>query len=74
MEHKCPTCDIPMDEGFIPERTMGAAAQGVFAEGTPEFGFFGGVKMDGHRLYALTAYRCPRCGLVHLYATKRPQM
>jgi hypothetical protein len=43
----------------------------VWVGGQPEFGFWGNVKVYDRPRYALQAFRCPECGLIQLYATKR---
>lgn len=72
MTPNCPTCAIPMAEGFIPDHGFGASRLvGAWVEGAPEFSFLGNAKVGDRPQYVLQAFRCPECGLVQLYAPKR---
>lgn len=66
---KCPKCGSAMEEGFVLDRgdhlTVHAAD---WVEGEPDHSFFGGVTASGKRRYALTSYRCTRCGYLESYA------
>jgi predicted nucleic-acid-binding Zn-ribbon protein len=63
----CPKCDTTMEVGFVLDK--GYSAAGEWIEGEMEKGFWGGIKdfLDRKR-YQMTAYRCPGCGYVELYA------
>lgn len=66
---RCPRCDKAMDRGHLPDVAHGQVLRGSWARGEPEARrFFGGIKYDQDALIPLSAYRCPACGLVELYA------
>ena len=71
----CPTCAGPMIEGFVVDRGHGVSKHaGVWAEGRPEYSFysfFNRLKLDRRAQFVMQAFRCPNCGLVHLYAHER---
>jgi hypothetical protein len=67
----CPKCEKPMDRGHVPDITDGAARQSTWAPGEAvKRRFFGRVKIkyDPDEAIPLSAYRCPSCGYVELYA------
>jgi hypothetical protein len=57
-----------MEEGFIPDFSYGATLLGSWAEGEPEKGWTGSVKMKGRRKLDITTYRCTSCGYLESYA------
>lgn len=71
----CHDCQLPMDQGFIPDLAHGAVMQSRWIGGTPEAPTFLGVKWAGevkpeqfrHGLRVWT-YRCPQCGKLEQYA------
>lgn len=67
---RCPKCDKIMDRGYVPDALDHASV--VLAKWTPgvpeERRFLGGIKMHEEGGIPLTAYRCPGCGFVELYA------
>jgi hypothetical protein len=66
---RCPKCDETMDRGHVPDVAHAQALLSSWAPGEPEpRRFLGGIKYDAGALMPLTAYRCPSCGLVELYA------
>ena len=54
---QCPKCEHAMEEGFIPDIAYGAVLLGSWAEGTPEKGWTGSVKMKGRRKLHLLPFR-----------------
>ncbi len=65
----CPKCQRKMDVGHVPDMGYGAVYLASWAAGTPvERKYVGGIKVDKKQQIPLAAYRCPRCGLVELYA------
>ena len=67
---RCPKCDKLMDRGHLPDAAAGEQVLvGVWAPGEPEpRRIMGGIKYHKDRAVPLTAYRCPACGYVELYA------
>jgi hypothetical protein len=57
-----------MAEGFLLDR--GESSRGVtqWIEGAPERSFWTGVKLKGRRSLPVSAWRCPRCGLLRFHA------
>ena len=75
VEPHCPTCAVPMAVGFtftgIDSYFPGQPGTWLhWAEGEPTFGIFGPPLSD-KVVYAARAFRCPKCGLIQFYATKR---
>jgi predicted RNA-binding Zn-ribbon protein involved in translation (DUF1610 family) len=66
---RCPKCQKTMEEGHIPDIGRNRATQSVWSQGHAErYRFFGGIKFKPKEQIPLTAYRCPSCGYVELYA------
>ena len=66
---RCPKCQKAMEEGHVPDIGYGQASQSKWAPGTPEpRRYIGGIKMRANEQLPITAYRCPNCGYVELYA------
>ena len=67
--HECPKCQKRMDPGHMPDVGYGVVTQSTWSIGLPEKKrFLGGIKYDKKAQIPVIAYRCPRCGLVELYA------
>jgi predicted RNA-binding Zn-ribbon protein involved in translation (DUF1610 family) len=65
----CPKCQKTMEEGHIPDVGRNRATQTAWSHGRAERQrFFGGIKFKPKEQIPLTAYRCPSCGYVELYA------
>ena len=60
----CPKCDAAMKEGYILDE--GAVTKWV--DGPPEYGLLGGLKVFGHEMHKVKAYRCVKCNYLELYA------
>ena len=68
----CSPCDVAMTLGHIPDFAHGTILQESWIEGPPEkAGWFGRLNTREKNRYAITAYRCPKCGRLELYATHR---
>jgi hypothetical protein len=66
---QCPKCDKTMERGHVPDNGYGVVLQSSWAPGDPiARRFIGGIKYRPDDLIPMTAYRCPSCGLVELYA------
>ncbi len=74
-EPKCPDCQVEMEVGFLPDHAHARIIQTSWYRGEAEpqtvFGFEGfGLKLDLKKCMPVTAYRCPECGLLRLYANE----
>ena len=72
----CPACRGALEEGFVPDNSQGGVLQANWHPGPPEdYKFLGipaGKKSDRKKLVPMEAWRCTSCGLVQLYAPKKP--
>lgn len=69
---RCPKCDKVMDRGHVPDVAHGVVLKASWASGDPiPRRFIGGIRYRANELIPLSAYRCPKCGSVELYA--RPE-
>jgi len=72
----CADCGETLQIGFIPDSTLGPVKQSHWHPGPAlHEKYFGtkagdkrGVKTDWEQTVPITAYRCPGCGLVKIYA------
>ncbi len=65
----CPVCKVRMEEGFVLDRIQSSSAKPqTWSEGEPELSIWGTVKVKGRRQFAVTAFRCPNCGMLAHYA------
>jgi predicted nucleic-acid-binding Zn-ribbon protein len=64
----CPKCDATMERGFILDVTDAGKRVSEWVNGAPEYGFFGGLKIEDREQHEVTAYRCVRCGYIEFYA------
>ena len=64
----CPRCSIHLQEGFLLETTRNSRTATQWVEGKPVASFWTGLRLKGHTRLPVTSYRCPRCGLLELYA------
>lgn len=69
MNHPCPKCSEPMTAGHIRDLGLGSDVLS-WSEGAAERNSLGVVKTSPVR-YAIEAQRCPKCGLVEMYAQER---
>ena len=60
-----------MDQGFIPGERSKVVTVLLWVSGPPEPSFWKGTKLTGKQQRPITAYRCPRCGRLDLYAADR---
>jgi predicted nucleic-acid-binding Zn-ribbon protein len=66
---RCPKCQKTMEEGHVPDIASGHATQSAWAPGAADRRrFFGGIRLKKTELIPFSAYRCPSCGYVELYA------
>lgn len=65
----CPKCGGVMSEGFTLEiGAYDSSAQETWIEGKPEYEFWQGLKTSGKQRFAVTSYRCIKCGYLEQYA------
>ena len=64
----CPHCRVPMEKGFVLDRTHGANLAAEWYEGEPVRSFWTGLKLSGKAHFKIRSYRCPRCGYLESYA------
>jgi hypothetical protein len=67
-EPVCPHCKQRMQEGYLPDAATNVWRAPSWVEGKPEWSFWTGLKMRGKTPLPVTAYRCPSCGYVEIYA------
>lgn len=69
----CPDCQVPMEEGFVPDRGEGYTYLPCWHPGSPEMGM-SGIKgfvlgeLIGMNRIPITSFRCPECGGLKFYA------
>lgn len=60
-----------MSEGFVLDRGhANAASLQKWVEGEPERSIWTGLKTKGRDAYAVSTWRCDRCGYLESYATE----
>ncbi len=57
-----------MEGGFILDASDSRNTQAAWVEGAPERSRWTGLKLKDRRKLPIYAWRCPRCGLVRLFA------
>lgn len=68
----CTTCSEAMVEGYLPDHGhVATVTVGVWAQGAPKETLFGNADIDSTPKYLIKAFRCPKCGIIQLYGTKR---
>jgi hypothetical protein len=75
-EPVCAECGIPLALGFLPDSTVGPVKLGHWHPGPARSERYVGldtfdernVKTEWERAIPIRAYRCPKCGLLKLYA------
>jgi len=66
---RCPKCQKTMERGHIPDIAESHVVQTAWARGeTERRRWVGGIKVNTKEQLPITAYRCPSCGYVELYA------
>jgi predicted nucleic-acid-binding Zn-ribbon protein len=65
----CPKCNGSMSEGFIVDHgDYGAGHVATYQAGAPQKSFWTGLKQDKKAQFAITTFRCSRCGYLENYA------
>jgi len=74
---RCPDCRVVLKEGWIPDHCRHEERECHWSPGTPVtkriLGLPVGLKVDIAALAPIVAYRCPRCGLLRLFAHPPPK-
>jgi hypothetical protein len=66
-QRECGPCGVAMVEGWILDlKHSNLPRQATWVEGPPEKGWF--YLRTNKKQFAVTAYRCPKCGRLDLYA------
>jgi DNA-directed RNA polymerase subunit RPC12/RpoP len=67
--YRCPKCQKTMEEGHVPDIGRNSATRSAWSHGLAEpRRFLSGIKFNRKEQIPLSAYRCPSCGFVELYA------
>ena len=67
---KCSKCGTDMREGFV----VVPVHCGVpfWVSDKPEFGAFGGAKIEGKEAHSIRTFRCTKCGYLESYGLGSP--
>ena len=66
--HTCLRCQSSMELGFLLDNTQGGYARTVWVSGAPEHNIWTGLRLKGHVVIPVVAYRCTQCGLLEFFA------
>lgn len=64
----CPKCSISLQEGYLLDHARNGRGATKWVEGKPVRSFWQGVALGGKQQLAVASFRCPRCGLLEMYA------
>ena len=66
----CPDCQLPMEEGYLPDRGYTRVELTRWIRGKPALGLWGlkGFFWKEPTGIAVATYRCPKCGYLKSYA------
>jgi predicted nucleic-acid-binding Zn-ribbon protein len=71
-EKNCPKCTAETMEGYLFDHFDNAAGgQALRIEGEPEKSFWTGLDTSDRLVYAVQAFRCPRCNYLEFYTTEK---
>lgn len=69
VDARCLRCHVVMDGGFVIDLSHHESPNvPQWAQGDPELGFLGGLKVDRLKKRIVATYRCPKCGMLQSYA------
>ena len=69
LDARCPMCAVRMEAGFIIDRQhYSTPSLPEWAEGEPDVGFLGAIKVGRMKKRVVSTYRCLKCGLLQSYA------
>lgn len=67
---RCLRCEGPMESGFVLDRGLYSSLDDQrWVEGDVQKSFWHGIHTKGREIFAVTTYRCERCGWLDSYAT-----
>ena len=64
----CPKCNGSMTEGFIVDQGYGVAQVSTYQTGQPRKSIWTGLKMNKEEQFAISTWRCNRCGFLENFA------
>jgi hypothetical protein len=67
-EMRCPKCNAPMEQGWIPELSQQGASLPVWKAGRPRKRWMGGYRVRDTRRHLIITLRCVDCGFLESYA------
>lgn len=68
---ECIRCRSSMEPGFIVDRGHHSQPNDQrWVEGAAERSFWRGLKTEGREVFAVTTFRCEKCGYLESYATQ----
>lgn len=65
----CPDCHVALEVGFVPDHYAQIIRSHWHPGAATEKTLFGNLKLDSDAMLPITAFRCPKCGLLKHYAT-----
>ena len=69
---KCSKCGADMREGFLVDPVHVPYGVPMWVSDQPEFGTFGGAKIDGKEAHSVRTFRCTKCGYLESYGLGNP--
>ena len=68
---ECIRCHVPMEQGFVIDGRHEGFVQQQWTSGVPKRSFWMGLKLEKDKIVGVTTWRCPSCGYLESYATRR---
>jgi hypothetical protein len=68
IQRRCPKCDGPMEQGFLPDSSYGDWLVSCWYKGPPKKSFWTRTKGHISEGIPIGAFRCSICGFLELYA------
>jgi hypothetical protein len=69
---ECLRCHAQMELGYVADVTHGGYQQQQRTPGEPERSFWTGLKSKKDQVIAVVTFRCPDCGYLESYASRKP--
>jgi len=66
----CPDCNAEMETGFIPDHYAQIIRSHWHPGTATDKTFTGNLKLNRDSMIPITAFRCPKCGLLKQYASE----
>lgn len=71
---QCPDCKVDMAPGLIPDDWNALYTdRSSWVPGRPDDSLLTGLKLSGRLVFPISAFRCPKCGLLRSYAFRPSQ-